>query len=191
MFLYLASSSPRRQQLLRQLGIDFEVAVPDVDEALQAGETPREYVGRLAMAKAQAVHRRRAGARPAPVLAADTAVVLAGEILGKPRDRTDGIAMLQRLAGRTHEVLTGLCLIHEHGVESALAVTQVRFGALTEAECECYWDSGEPVDKAGGYGIQGRAAAFVAELHGSYSGVVGLPLYELAQLLKAIGWQFK
>lgn len=191
MFLYLASSSPRRQELLRQLGIDFEVVVPDIDEARQVGEPPHEYVRRLAQAKAAAVRRGLPRTLPAPVLGADTAVVLAGEILGKPRDRTDGIAMLQRLAGRTHEVLTGLCLIHEHGVESGLAVTQVRFGALTEPECARYWDSGEPADKAGGYGIQGRAAAFVAEIRGSYSGVVGLPLFELAQLLKAIGWQLK
>lgn len=187
MFLYLASSSPRRQELLRQLGLRFEVVAPAVDEAVQANEAPRDYVLRLARAKAAAGQGLVAARACAPILGADTAVVLDGEILGKPRDRTDGIALLQRLASRTHEVLTGLCLIHEHGVETALSCTRVRFGPLSAEDCANYWDSGEAADKAGGYGIQGRAAAFVAEIHGSYSGVVGLPLYELAQLLKMIG----
>ncbi len=189
MWLYLASSSPRRQALLRQIGIEFEVVVPDVDETRRTGETPEAYVLRLAQAKAQAASRRiQCKHKPeAPILAADTAVVLDDDILDKPVDRNAGIAVLQRLAGRTHRVLTGLCLIHQHGSETALSTTEVRFGPMTRHQCEAYWDSGESSDKAGGYAIQGRAAAFIAEIRGSYSGVVGLPLYELTQLLNAIG----
>lgn len=190
MWLYLASSSPRRQALLRQIGVEFEVVVPDVDEARLPGEAPSAYVMRLAEKKAQAAQRTISCKRKpeAPILAADTAVVLEDDILDKPPDRTAGIALLQRLADRTHQVLTGLYLIHEHGTHTALSTTEVRFGPLAARECEQYWDTGEPPDKAGGYAIQGRAAAFIAEIRGSYSGVVGLPLYELKQLLNKIGW---
>ena len=187
--LYLASVSPRRQALLRQLGVAFEVLAPGVAEELRAPEAPGEYVARLARAKAQAgaALARAAGRPPRPVLGADTAVVLEGEILGKPSDRADGVAMLRRLSGRRHQVLTAVCLLNHDEVHAALAESRVTFAPLSEAEIERYWATGEPADKAGGYAVQGRAAAFIARIDGSYSGIVGLPLFELAQLLKRIG----
>lgn len=187
--LYLASSSPRRQELLRQVGIEFEVVPSGVVEAPQPGEQPRGYVARVARDKAEAVHSglKSKGLRLLPVLGADTEVIIDDEVLGKPRDEEHGAALLRRLSGRTHEVLTSLCLIHEHGVEEAHSITRVRFALLTEEDIAQYWASGEPADKAGGYAIQGRGAAFIEYIEGSYSGVVGLPLYELSQLLKRVG----
>jgi septum formation protein len=143
-----------------------------------------DYVVRLARAKALAV---RARGVQLPVLAADTAVLLDDTIFGKPRDRADGMAMLARLAGRTHRVLTAVALAGATGVAFRLSATEVRLRAISAAECAAYWDSGEPRDKAGGYAIQGRGAVFVEHLSGSYSGVVGLPLFETAQLLGAAG----
>jgi len=182
--LCLASASPRRRELLQQIGVRFMVAGAEIDEVAVAGELPRAYVSRLAREKALAV--RRTGQR-LPVLAADTTVVLDGRLYGKPRDRQEAIAMLGALSGRTHEVLTAVALAHGPGVGERLSVSAVRFRQLTADECSAYWDTGEPHDKAGGYAIQGFGAVFVESLSGSYSGVMGLPLFETAELLRAAG----
>jgi septum formation protein len=184
--IYLASASPRRQELLRQIEVPFEALPADIVELPEPGESPRAYVARLARTKARAVAElvKKRGLAPRPVLGADTEVVFEGEILGKPRDRLHGISMLQRLSGATHEVLTAVCVIHEDAEQEALSESRVTFAPLTAAEIAQYWASGEPADKAGGYAVQGRAAAFIVHVEGSYSGIVGLPLYETAQLLK-------
>jgi septum formation protein len=187
--LYLASASPRRRQLLQQLGIGFEVIVSDLEEVRAPDETPPQYVLRVALEKARwaAADVRKRGLPPRPVLAADTEVVLDGDVLGKPMDREHGLAMLQRLQGRTHEVLSIVALLNERGESTALSRSAVTFAPMTQAQIERYWESGEPAGKAGGYAIQGRAAAFIVRLEGSYSGVMGLPLYETAQLLRQAG----
>jgi septum formation protein len=182
--LCLASASPRRTQLLAQLGIAHLVASADIDESLQPGEHAADYVLRMARAKALAVHQRQ---RALPVLAADTTVVIDEHICGKPRDEAEGLAMLARLSGRSHQVLTAVALAADAGLAVRLSASEVRFRALSSAECRAYWASGEPRDKAGGYAVQGRAAAFIEHLSGSYSGVMGLPLYETAELLIAAG----
>jgi septum formation protein len=186
--IYLASASPRRQELLRQLGLDFEAIASNLEEVPLPGERPQDYVARVARDKARYVARqlREQGEALHPVLGTDTEVVLDGTVLGKPRDRTHGIEMLRRLSGRTHEVLSGVCVVHDGREYAALNVSRVTFRALTEAEIAAYWDTGEPADKAGAYAIQGRAAAFIERLEGSYSGVMGLPLYELAGILRKI-----
>jgi septum formation protein len=188
-FVYLASASPRRSELLRQIGVPFEVKPADVPEERLPGETPEAYVLRVAVAKADAVWDA-VRHEPRPVLAADTAVVLDGEVLGKPSAAAEAAAMLERLSGRSHRVLTAVALRHGGGVETALSQSEVRFRATTAAERVAYCATGEPFDKAGGYGIQGHAAVFVAELKGSYSGVVGLPLFETAALLARGGVGF-
>ncbi|HEX7236366.1 MAG TPA: nucleoside triphosphate pyrophosphatase [Gammaproteobacteria bacterium] len=188
-FVYLASASPRRSELLRQIGVPFQARPAAISEDRLAGETPEAYVLRLAAAKAEAIWAGAAG-DSRPVLAADTAVVLDGEVLGKPETQADAMAMLARLSGRTHRVLTGVALRYAAGVETRLSVSEVRFRATTAAERQAYCRTGEPFDKAGGYGIQGHAAVFVEELRGSYSGVVGLPLYETAALLARCGIGF-
>jgi len=189
--IYLASQSPRRSELLKQLGVRFDVRVANVDESHHAGESAEKYVQRLASEKANAIWQSLSEQHRLPVLGADTTVSIAGEILGKPADRDEGIAMLRRLSGQQHEVISGIALIGgKHSV--CVNVSQVRFRELSDAEIEAYWDTGEPQDKAGGYAIQGYAAAFISELHGSYSGVMGLPLYETARLLSAFNvpiWQ--
>ena len=187
--IYLASRSPRRQELLGQIGVKFEVMEIDVDEAVLGGESPRAYVERLACAKAEAGWRRveRGNLLRAPVLGADTTVVVDGRILGKPADGLEAAEMLAALSGRFHEVLTALALKFGSRLESAVSISDVRFKALSEEEIARYVATGEWQDKAGAYGIQGHAARFVAELRGSFSGVVGLPLYEAAQLLDRIG----
>lgn len=186
--VYLASASPRRRELLRQIGVHFQVIEPNVDEGVRSGELPREYVTRLAREKAEAaaaiVRERRLA--PQPIVAADTSVVVDGDILGKPGDRAESAAMLARLSGRTHEVLTAVCVLAEHP-EIALSQSRVTFAELTADEIAAYWDTGEPRDKAGSYAIQGWGAQFVARLDGSYSGVMGLPLFEFTQLLKKMG----
>lgn len=191
--IYLASASPRRQELLRQIGVDFAVLPSDVPEQVLAGEAPADYVRRLAADKARIVFAELAprGQLERPVLGADTCVTIDGMILGKPRDRADGLAMLRRLSGRTHQVLTAICVIARSTdgrvVEySALSVSQVTFAVLSERELSDYWASGEPADKAGAYAIQGHAASFTERLEGSYSGVMGLPLYELMKILKTL-----
>lgn len=186
--IYLASASPRRQELLRQLGVAFDVIVTDVPETPAADEAAHAYVQRLARAKAEAGARimRERGLPARPVLGADTEVVLDGEILGKPMDAAHGRAMLKRLAGRTHDVLTAIALVVSGEVRTALSKTRVTMARMSDADLEGYRRTGEPADKAGGYAIQGRAAAFIERIDGSYSGVVGLPLYEVAQLLTAL-----
>ncbi len=174
---------------MRQIGVEFAVVPSNLAEQRREGERPGDYVTRVSMDKARlgldVVMSR--GLAVAPVLGADTAVVVGDEILGKPRDRTHGMEMLRRLAGRTHEVLTGIAMLDGNREYSALSVSKVMFGPLSDAEIDRYWDSGEPADKAGGYAVQGRAAAFIARIEGSYSGIVGLPLYELGELLVKFG----
>lgn len=184
--IYLASRSPRRRELLYQIGVSHEVRVADVDESPHPGEVPAEYVIRLALAKAHAVQDALGGRPPLPVLAADTAVVVDNEIMGKPRDREDALAMIGRLSGRSHKVLTGVALVAGRA-ESRLSVSKVTFRPIGPEEAQAYWDSGEPGDKAGGYGIQGLGALFISRLEGSYSGVMGLPLFETGELLRAAG----
>ena len=184
--LYLASRSPRRQELLQQIGVAYRLIDIEVDESPRAGESPSEYVLRVSQDKALAGQKLRQGGEYLPVLAADTCVVVAGAMLGKPRDRQEGLWMLQQLSGSTHQVYTAVALAAA-SLESRLSVSQVSFRPLSLSECEAYWASGEPADKAGAYGIQGLAAQFIRELRGSYSGVMGLPLYETAELLRQAG----
>jgi len=196
--IYLASRSPRRRDLLGQIGIRFEPllfrdgarADPDTDESVREGETPDAYVVRVTEQKAHAAWHRvtiRKGLRRMPVLVADTTVALANEIFGKPTDREDAMRMLQALAGTQHRVLTAVAVCLDQRVELALSDSLVTFSALTEERIRTYVDSGEPFDKAGAYAIQGRAGAFVERIEGSYSGVMGLPLFETASLLRAFG----
>ena len=184
--VYLASRSPRRLELLRQIGVYPAVVTADVDEAVLSGETPEGYVRRLAIAKARTAYEALPEQSKGPVLGSDTAVVAGAAILGKPRDRVDALAMLRGLAGRTHRVLTGVALV-DGGVHYRLSDSRVSFRPIGEAEALAYWESGEPADKAGAYGIQGLGAVFVTGLEGSYSGVMGLPLFETAQLLAEAG----
>lgn len=186
-FVYLASASPRRSELLRQIGVEFVVRVADIDEREHPGESPEDYVLRLAAAKAGAVAAALRPNERAPVLAADTAVVLDGRVLGKPADAAAAATMLERLSGRTHTVLTAVALDVGAGVETLLSRSEVRFRPTTAEERAAYCRTGEPLDKAGAYGIQGYAAVFVEHLAGSYAGVMGLPLYETALLLGRYG----
>ena len=186
--IYLASASPRRRELLRQLGVEFEAMPSNILEVRQTGESPADYVLRVARDKAQFVAKlvNERGLPVFPVLGADTEVVLDGEILGKPQDRVHGMALLRRLSGRTHEVLSAVCVVDQDSVHAALSTSRVTFSPLTEAEIVHYWETDEPADKAGAYAIQGKAAAFIERLEGSYSAVMGLPLHELAEILKKI-----
>ena len=181
--LILASQSPRRAELLRQIGLSFRTEPADIDETPRPGEAPHDYVRRMAEAKALAVKARFPDA---VVLGSDTSVILDGEILGKPRDRAHGIAMLLALAGRSHQVLTAVALA-DRGLACRLSESRVRFGPIDRDAATRYWDSGEPRDKAGGYAIQGLGAVFVEHIEGSYSGIMGLPLYETAELLGMAG----
>lgn len=180
--LHLASASPRRRDILRDLGLEFSVGSPDIDETPLPGESADAMVLRLAANKAQAL----AGAADV-VLAADTTVVCDDRILAKPQSKEDGVAMLASLSGRVHTVLTGVAVQSDSGLQTALSRSEVRFRDIDPAEALDYWQSGEPADKAGAYAIQGLGGVFVAELQGSYSGVVGLPVFETAGLLKAAG----
>ncbi|HEY0767802.1 MAG TPA: Maf family protein [Steroidobacteraceae bacterium] len=180
----LASVSPRRRELLAQIGVPHVVSAADIDETLLSGEPAADYVVRMARAKALAV---RARGMALPVLAADTIVVVDELVCGKPADEAAGIAMLERLSGRTHQVLTAVALAGRGAVSFRLSASEVRIRMLSRAECMAYWHSGEPRDKAGGYAVQGRGAVFIEHLSGSYSGVMGLPLFETAQLLHAAG----
>jgi septum formation protein len=186
-FVYLASGSPRRRELLQQIGVSFRVVGMAVDEAVLPDETPSAYVTRLAAAKAVAGWERSRDFTHVPVLAADTAVVLDGQILGKPADRQDAEGMLRQLSGRTHEVLTAVALRTANGLQSRISRSEVTFRSIAAAEARAYWETGEPSDKAGAYAIQGRGAIFIADLRGSYSGVMGLPLFETAELLREAG----
>ena len=191
--IYLASRSPRRRELLSQIGVRYHLllfrsrpdAPPDVDETLLPGEAPDTYVERVARAKAEAGWRllRLRNLPFAPVLSADTTVAVDGRILAKPADRKEAAEMLAALSGQRHEVLTAVALKRDEELYSALSRSEVQFKKLTDEEIAQYVATGEGDDKAGAYAIQGRAARFIVELHGSYSGVMGLPLYETAQLL--------
>ncbi|RQR64911.1 septum formation inhibitor Maf [Burkholderia sp. Bp9126] len=193
--LYLASQSPRRQELLQQIGVRFELLLPRPDEdaeALEAerpGETADDYVLRVTVAKAEAARSRLAasGKPAAPLLVADTTVTIDGAILGKPADPADALAMLARLAGREHEVLTAVAVIDAGGalLPPALSRSSVRFAAAPRDAFARYVETGEPFGKAGAYAIQGRAAEFVEQIAGSHSGIMGLPLFETAALLRA------
>jgi septum formation protein len=185
--LCLASASPRRRELLRQLGVAHVVAPAAVDETQHAGESASDYVLRLSRAKAARVFGDRQRSRGLPVLGADTTVVADDLVLGKPRDAGDAAAMLRLLSGREHTVLSAVTLATGAGFASSLARASVRMRPIAAAESAAYWATGEPLDKAGGYAIQGFGAAFVEALSGSYSAVVGLPLYETAGLLAAAG----
>jgi len=196
--IYLASSSPRRRELLTQIGVRFDLLLfrnvpredPAVSEDLLPGEAAADYVVRVARAKAH--HGRQLiGQRhllPRLVLAADTTLDLDGSIIGKPRDEGDARSILSRLSGRSHRILTAVALADGGRLEHVLSVSEVRFRTLEEAEIRQYAASGEPLDKAGAYGIQGRAAMFITAIHGSHSGIVGLPLCETALLLRAFGY---
>ena len=191
--LYLASASPRRRELLAQIGLAHTVlqvpAPPGEDEPRHAGEAAADYVRRTARDKAERGHQWMAAQQLPilPVLAADTTVVLRGEVLGKPADRADAIRMLARLAGTLHHVHTAVALWHAGQLHEAVSVSEVRMRELSEDDIGRYCDSGEPYGKAGAYGIQGLAGTFIAHLAGSYSGVMGLPLYETARLLRHAG----
>jgi septum formation protein len=207
--LILASASPRRRELLRQAGFTFAVRAADVDESVRPGEDPVEYVTRLAREKAQAVYRELMANPRSPkpgdlghpaaegtgngdqgsedgivVLGADTTVTLDGEILGKPVDKADAARMLRALSGRTHRVITGVAVVSARGVEAAAEVTVVRFHALSDSEIAGYVETGEPMDKAGAYAIQGRAAKWIPRIEGCYFNVVGLPLALVATMLE-------
>lgn len=189
--LILASASPRRSRLLAQIGVPHEVRAVGLDESRRDRESPRDYVRRLAREKAEAA-LAVPGVHDRAVLAADTAVVLGDQIFGKPADEREAVAMLMQLGGRTHDVLTAVALAASGVWRTAASTSRVTFRPLTEADCRHYWATGEPADKAGGYAIQGLAAVFITQVEGSYSGVMGLPLYETAQLLEAAGverWQ--
>lgn len=184
--LYLASTSPRRQALLSQIGISFQCLKPDIDESIHPGEPPKHYADRLALAKAQAGWTSPDRTENLPVLGADTIVVFNDTILGKPKNKDDGINMLLMLSGKTHEALTSVAMVQQDRIETACSISRVTFRTLSSEEAERYWQSGEPADKAGGYGIQGRAAIFIKQIEGSHSGIMGLPLYETAELLRVI-----
>ena len=179
--IYLASQSPRRRELLEQVGVQYSVLLASVDEKIFANEAPEDYVIRLAVDKAaQAERFRIAENLPArAILSADTCVALNGVIFGKPKDYEDAFRMLSQLSGRTHEVYTALALLWKGKSYTAISCSKVTFCSLSQHDIEAYWESGEPLDKAGSYAIQGGAATFITNLQGSYSGVVGLPLYEL------------
>lgn len=181
--LILASTSPRRREILAALALKFTVSGVEVDERCLESETAEDMVSRLASEKAASVDVTPLDR----VIGADTAVVLGDRILGKPRNRDEAVAMLSSLSGRRHRVLTGVALRGPQGVQTALSNTHVYFREISEAEVQAYWQSGEPRDKAGAYGIQGLGGAFVERLDGSYSGVVGLPVFETAQLLRNAG----
>jgi len=183
--IVLASASPRRRELLAQLEVEFSVAPADVDESVAPGETAEEYVRRMAVTKARAGQLAAHGG--ALVIGADTAVVLESVILGKPADETDALRMLEMLSGQTHRVLSAVAVTDGNRTEERMSATEVSFRPLTTDESAAYWATGEPCDKAGAYAIQGLGALFVTGIHGSYTGVVGLPLYETAELLAAFG----
>jgi septum formation protein len=185
--IYLASASPRRSALLDQIGVPHRVQAVDVDETARSAEAADQYVRRLAVLKAETLWQKLAAAQRQPVLGADTAVVLDDEILGKPRDEQDCMRMLKLLSARTHQVFTAVALRASDGCQSRVNVSEVTFRKLADEEIQRYWRSGEPADKAGAYAVQGRAALFIERIAGSYSGIMGLPLFETGELLAAVG----
>lgn len=196
--IYLASRSPRRRELLKQIGVNFEVLImrsfptvrADVDETPNPGESPGDYVVRIATNKAMTGWTRALERRlpRLPVLGADTTVTIDGEIIGKPANTEDAAKILRKLSGREHQVYSAVAVAMNDNVTTRLSCSRVRFSELSDPLIQDYVDSGEPMDKAGAYGVQGRAATFIAEIDGSYSGIMGLPLYETAQLLKQVGF---
>ena len=187
--IYLASASPRRSALLAQIGVEHTVRAVDVDEQVLPGENPAQYVSRLAVAKAERLWSQLGDTTGVAVLGSDTTVALGSDILGKPLDRAHGLQMLEQLSGRTHQVHTAVAMRFAAGCELRLSSSDVTMRTLTPEEMEAYWLTGEPVDKAGGYAIQGVAALFIERIGGSYSGIVGLPLHETGELLRMIGWR--
>jgi septum formation protein len=185
--IYLASQSPRRRELLRQLGVEFSILDVDVPEQREPGEPPEDYVSRVAHEKAAAGLMQVVAVPGAVVIGADTEVVLGDDVFGKPADDVDAARMLRRLSGRTHQALSAVWCVSAAREEHALSETLVEFMPLDEDDIAAYIASGEPFGKAGAYAIQGRAAAFVRRLDGSHSGVMGLPLHETAQLLRGFG----
>jgi septum formation protein len=183
--IYLASASPRRSALLAQIGVSHQVAPVAVDESVARAEAPETYVTRLAALKAETLWRRLTEPDRLPVLGSDTTVVVDNDILGKPADEDECVHMLQLLSGRTHQVHTAVALRGPSGSDVRLSVSEVTFRELSMTEMRGYWRTGEPADKAGGYAVQGRAAVFISRIAGSYSGIMGLPLFETAELLAA------
>lgn len=181
--IVLASSSPRRKELLQQLGLDFEIYSPDIDESVHENELLHHYVERLAREKAQTVLKLFP---EAIVIAADTSLGLEGQIIGKPESKNHAFEIWKQLSGRWHDVFSGLCVATQQQMLSQVVQTQVEFQRLTTQDMEDYWTTGEPVGKAGGYAIQGIASQYIPQIQGSYSNVVGLPLYEFAQLFKRV-----
>ena len=196
-FIYLASQSPRRRQLLEQLGVAYELLLPDADEdaesleAVLPNEAPKAYVQRVTQRKLDAALQRlkRRGLPAAPVLCSDTTVALGRQILGKPDDAADARRMLNALSGQSHRVLTAVAVGTARKRVQALSQSQVRFANLTPTQIRHYVDSGEPMGKAGAYAVQGRAAGFIAHMSGSYSGIMGLPMFETSQLLREMGFR--
>ncbi|MEX2365170.1 MAG: Maf family protein [Pseudohongiellaceae bacterium] len=189
--LYLASASPRRREILAQMGVHYEMLAQDVDEALISGEAADAYVLRMARSKVQAALQGLRADSPALVLGADTCVVIDGRILGKPESQQHGLEMLHSLSGRMHQVLTAVAVADSELMHATLSHTSVKFRTLTDEEIMAYWSSGEPRDKAGSYGIQGLGAILVESIRGSYSNVVGLPVFETADLLGRFGISLK
>jgi septum formation protein len=195
-FIYLASQSPRRRELLTQIGVAHQLLLPEPGEdaealeVVRAGERPRAYVQRVTALKLEAACARlvRVGGQNAPVLCADTTVALDGDILGKPQDAEDARAMLARLAGRTHRVYTAIAVAWSGRHVVAVNESRVTFATMTADDIAAYVASGEPMGKAGAYGVQGRAAAYITKINGSYSGIMGLPLFETAQALRSLGF---
>lgn len=190
--IYLASTSPRRRELLAQLGVSFEVISQDVPETRAVGESPEQYVERLALEKASAGLAGLGKTSTVLVLGSDTAVVVDDDVLGKPVDKAHAIEMLQRLSGRQHRVLSAVAVVGRDNLGQdrglvRLSESFVEFRPITREECGAYWETGEPTDKAGAYAIQGKAAFFISRLEGSYSGVMGLPLFETGELLSQFG----
>ena len=183
--IILASASPRRKELLDQIGVHCQVLPVDIDESVKPGELAEDFVIRLALEKARVGLQQ--SETKLPVLGSDTIVLVQGQIFGKPENKAHGLQMLAALSGRSHQVLTAVAMVTDEKSQYLLSKSSVYFRELDEREMLAYWETGEPADKAGGYAIQGLAAQFIERLDGSYSGVMGLPLFETAQLLKAFG----
>ncbi|MRH78593.1 septum formation inhibitor Maf [Spiribacter sp. C176] len=181
--LFLASASPRRKSLLERIGVRFHVLAQDIDEQPNEDEAPEVFAIRLALEKARAGLAARPKGQYAPVLGADTVVAVDESLLGKPKDKAEGLAMLERLSGRSHRVLTGVALVDGDRESTRLSISYVQFRPIEHAEAVRYWETGEPLGKAGGYAIQGLGGVFAEQLEGSYTGVMGLPLFETHDLL--------
>ncbi|RDH84943.1 MAG: septum formation inhibitor Maf [endosymbiont of Galathealinum brachiosum] len=180
----LASSSPRRRELLDQIQVSYNVLPVDIDESYVPGETAEQFVTRLALEKARSGYKT---SPLMPALGSDTIVLFDHQILGKPKNRQDALNMLQMLSGKNHQVMTAVAICNGETEHCVISASEVEFAQIDDQQAEAYWETGEPVDKAGGYGIQGIAAQFIKNIKGSYSGIMGLPLYETVELLKRVG----